>query len=487
PCRRAGRGRAARWGRRWRVGRSPWLLASSWRSPGLPGEAQGALADDVPLDLARAGVDGVGPAEQEQPAQGGDLLGVAGALAVAGHRRGAEHVHGQLAQLLVERRPVELGDQRLAAERARRAPGQRAQGVEAHDLEADVGPGEPLADPGVPGPAGAAGGGDDGVQLVAEGELLAEGRHAPLEREGAHGDLPALALAADDVGRRRAGAVEEDLVELAVPGDLDDGPHLDPRLAHGHEQVGDAGVAAGGVARPGAGEDEAPVGPEGVRRPHLLAVDHPLVAVELGPGGDVGQVAPRAGLGVPLAPQLGAGGDGRQEPLLLLGRAEGDERRPEQGLADVAEPAGRPGPGVLLVEDDLLPQRQAAPAVLLGPADAGPAVGAEVPLPGEALLEQRELVARAAPAADHREVAPQALLEEGPHLVAEGPVLRRLPEIHAQTVSDTPSGIDPAPAPRRPPYARQAMAERVPHLASRLQGFGTTIFAEMTELAARTG
>jgi N-succinyldiaminopimelate aminotransferase len=31
------------------------------------------------------------------------------------------------------------------------------------------------------------------------------------------------------------------------------------------------------------------------------------------------------------------------------------------------------------------------------------------------------------------------------------------------------------------------MAERVPHLASRLQGFGTTIFAEMSELATRTG
>ena len=31
------------------------------------------------------------------------------------------------------------------------------------------------------------------------------------------------------------------------------------------------------------------------------------------------------------------------------------------------------------------------------------------------------------------------------------------------------------------------MVERVPHLASRLQGFGTTIFAEMSELATRTG
>jgi N-succinyldiaminopimelate aminotransferase len=31
------------------------------------------------------------------------------------------------------------------------------------------------------------------------------------------------------------------------------------------------------------------------------------------------------------------------------------------------------------------------------------------------------------------------------------------------------------------------MSERVPHLANRLQGFGTTIFAEMSELASRTG
>jgi N-succinyldiaminopimelate aminotransferase len=31
------------------------------------------------------------------------------------------------------------------------------------------------------------------------------------------------------------------------------------------------------------------------------------------------------------------------------------------------------------------------------------------------------------------------------------------------------------------------MSERVPYLANRLQGFGTTIFAEMSELATRTG
>ena len=36
-------------------------------------------------------------------------------------------------------------------------------------------------------------------------------------------------------------------------------------------------------------------------------------------------------------------------------------------------------------------------------------------------------------------------------------------------------------------YARSTMSERVPYLANRLQGFGTTIFAEMSELATRTG
>ena len=31
------------------------------------------------------------------------------------------------------------------------------------------------------------------------------------------------------------------------------------------------------------------------------------------------------------------------------------------------------------------------------------------------------------------------------------------------------------------------MSDRVPYLTSRLQGFGTTIFAEMSALAVRTG
>ena len=47
---------------------------------------------------------------------------------------------------------------------------------------------------------------------------------------------------------------------------------------------------------------------------------------------------------------------------------------------------GGVGPGVLLVEDHLLEERQPATAVLLGPAQAGPAVPGEVAVPGQALV-----------------------------------------------------------------------------------------------------
>ena len=58
-------------------------------------------------------------------------------------------------------------------------------------------------------------------------------------------------------------------------------------------------------------------------------------------------------------------------------------------------------------------------------------MGAEVALPGEALVEQGVLVAGATPAPHDGEVAAQPVLEEGAHLVAERPVVGALPQIHA--------------------------------------------------------
>ena len=126
--------------------------------------------------------------------------------------------------------------------------------------------------------------------------------------------------------------------------------------------------------------------------------------------------------------------------MLLSGGAEGDQGGAEQALTDVAEASGPPRPGVLLVEDDLAAQRQPAAAVLGGPGDAGPAVGAEVALPREPLVEQGVLVTGPAPAPHLGELAAQAVLEEHPDLGAEGPVLRAVLQVHVPTISDTPSG-----------------------------------------------
>ena len=101
---------------------------------------------------------------------------------------------------------------------------------------------------------------------------------------------------------------------------------------------------------------------------------------------DVREVGAGAGLGVPLAPQLLDRRDPRQEALLLLLGAEGDQGRSEQLLTEVVDPGGGVRRGVLLVEDHLLEQRQPAAAVLLGPAEAGPAVLGEVSVPGEPLV-----------------------------------------------------------------------------------------------------
>jgi hypothetical protein len=55
--------------------------------------------------------------------------------------------------------------------------------------------------------------------------------------------------------------------------------------------------------RVGAGDQDAERGELRERRPDLLAVDDPLVAVALGPGAEVRQVAARARLAEQLAPE----------------------------------------------------------------------------------------------------------------------------------------------------------------------------------------
>src|SRR6478672_3903146 len=106
-------------------------------------QAEGALADDVPLDLAGARVDGAGPAGQEPALPPGDWVAVAVGpqQPVAALDRDRD-----LAELLVVLRPEQLGHRRLGTRLLPgRDLGEGAQPGEPHDLDLGVGPGELLA------------------------------------------------------------------------------------------------------------------------------------------------------------------------------------------------------------------------------------------------------------------------------------------------------------------------------------------------------
>ena len=73
-------------------------------------------------------------------------------------------------------------------------------------------------------------------------------------------------------------------------------------------------LGRGGI---GAHEQEAPVGHVAHAGPHLLAVDHEVIAVEHRARLEIGQVGARVRLGEALAPELLGGEDARQEAPLL--------------------------------------------------------------------------------------------------------------------------------------------------------------------------
>ena len=221
---------------------------------------------------------------------------------------------------------------------------------------------------------------------------------------------------------------EEHLVELRAAGELLDRPDIHALLVQGHEQERESLVPLG--AGLGAGDHEHPLREMGVGRPHLLAVDHPLAVLDTSLGLHVGEVGAGVRLGVALRPELLDGDDLRQEAGLLLLGAERDQGGAEQLLAQVVDPGGRIGARVLLVEDHLLPQAQPAAAVLLRPADAGPAVLGQQPVPLEPVLEPLVVAASTAQTAQLRPAAGQVLLQPATDLGAKGLVLGRVAQVH---------------------------------------------------------
>ena len=154
------------------------------------------------------------------------------------------------------------------------------------------------------------------------------------------------------------------------------------------------------------------VGEVGDRREDLLAVDHPLVSVAHGLGLQRRQVGAGPGLGVADGELDLAGQDLGQELLLLLVGAELHDRRRHR--VHRKHRHRRAGPERLVVEDELLDGGAVLAAVLLGPADAQPAVLAHLAYGflglGAAHLPRRHLLLDLG-GDDLGEVLPQLLLQ----------------------------------------------------------------------------
>ena len=103
------------------------------------------------------------------------------------------------------------------------------------------------------------------------------------------------------------------------------------------EEVGDA-LALGHVGV-GAGQADAEVGHVGPGGPHLLAGEHPLVAVALGPGGERGRSDPAPGSLKSWHHTLLVAHDRRQEAQPLLLGAVGEQRGRGQVEPERVEPA----------------------------------------------------------------------------------------------------------------------------------------------------
>src|SRR5690606_13353065 len=125
--------------------------------------------------------------------------------------------------------------------------------------------------------------------------------------------------------------------------------------------------------------------------------------------------------------------DSRQVFLFLFFVAKGDDGGTGQPFADMADPAGTTRAGVFFMEDHLLLDAGAAAAVLLGPADAGPAALGQLLFPDLALLGEHMFIAGTAAKPDLLEFAGEILFQPIGHFGAELLVLGTECQFHCAT------------------------------------------------------
>ena len=186
--------------------------------------------------------------------------------------------------------------------------------------------------------------------------------------ERVHGDLPAVAELAEQPLLRDHDAVEEQLAELGVAGDLRHRAHVDARRDCMSTISIEMPRCSGRFAR--AREYAAPARELAPGDPRLLAVEHEVVVVLDGARAQRGEVGAGVGLAEALAPDLLGGQDRGDVAAALLVGAEAQQRRSEHVEADDVHELRSARRGELLVDDDLLDGRPPAAAELRRPGAA---------------------------------------------------------------------------------------------------------------------
>ena len=292
---------------------------------------------------------------------------------------GTEQVGGELGQLLVGLRPHPLRQRSFGARLAVLLDrGQPAVRGEPQHLGLEMQLAELVGDHRIVEQAPVARLGEQAVEHLPQAHLEEEREPGALVHERRQRDLPAVALAPEQVRIGDPCLLDEQLVELRLAGDLTQRADLDVVLLHVHQEVAETLV----LRRLGVGprDEHAPLRVLGAARPHLLTGDDPLIAAL--DRARLQRREVRAGLRLreALTPDLIAGDDRREVAVLLLLGAPGHDRRTREQQSEHVRRQRRTGASELLEEDRRLRQRRAATAVLTRPVHRGPAATGQATL-----------------------------------------------------------------------------------------------------------
>ena len=198
---------------------------------------------------------------------------------------------------------------------------------------------------------------------------------ATLVLQLAHRLFERRTFGAHQVLHRHAHVGVEHLAEVAVGGHVGDRPHFDAGGVHRHDDFADAGVRWACFA--GAADQVTEVGEFAEARPDFLSVDHPLVAVAHGRGGQRGEVAAGVGLAHADAPRGVAAQHVGQEAFLLFARAVAEQGRAHLPVGEPHARYRRAGGDHFFADDQSVDGRAPAAAVFAWPGHADEAFAAQ--------------------------------------------------------------------------------------------------------------